>query len=122
MTGEVAFLRARLDEDEAAAKAWLPFGNPDSAQREHIARHDPARVLREVAAKRAILALHQPYTIGLFGSRQAPRCEVCLSERERYPEFWEGDPWPCATVRVLLAEYSDREDYDPAWMPAGEPA
>ena len=67
------FLSARLDEDEAApGESALPRGSggsprtrryrwPDdelvhSADRKadarHIARHDPARVLREVAAKR----------------------------------------------------------------------
>ncbi len=51
----IAFIKARLDEDEAAAKAWLPFGNPDAAAREHIARQDPGRVLREVEAKREII-------------------------------------------------------------------
>ena len=55
----VARLKAGLDADEAAAKAWLPFGNPDAAQRAHIARQDPARTLREVAAKRAILARYE---------------------------------------------------------------
>jgi len=97
---EIAFLRARLDEDEATAKAatpgpwcWEATGDKDSswaaglvqdedgnpltgeiakgegviidgvcesidgnpADGAHIARHDPARVLREVAVWRRIL-------------------------------------------------------------------
>jgi hypothetical protein len=53
----IEFLGARLNEAEAAAEAWLlPFSNPTPAQREHIARHDPGLVLREVATWRAILA------------------------------------------------------------------
>lgn len=71
----VSFIAARLDEDEAAAKRvngqWqqdapgtgviLIDGEPlieghIGGLVEHIARHDPARVLREVEAKRAILA------------------------------------------------------------------
>ena len=67
----IAFLNARLDEDEAAAKAawgvewdWRyvtrPFGErPSIAHTVHIARHDPARVLREVAFKRAILGQYR---------------------------------------------------------------
>ena len=86
-----AFLAARLDEDEAIAKAALPgpwmtgkaashladevvygqsrdwpdhivqvcnveYGHNKDADAAHITRHDPARVLREVAFKRAILA------------------------------------------------------------------
>ena len=83
MSDLVAFLNARLDEDEATAKAsvmpeWMisesgEFGYivaavgtettgesiADAWQEDvavHIARHDPARVLREVEAKRAMLA------------------------------------------------------------------
>lgn len=75
-----AFMNARLAEDQAAAKAcadlesaaWRPVdenvrshdgGGSDvvvALEREtaeHIARHDPGRALREVAAKRARLAL-----------------------------------------------------------------
>ncbi|MEV0598568.1 DUF6221 family protein [Streptomyces sp. NPDC050315] len=86
----VAFLRARLDEDEAVARAafpapWTrrdhvagvhaddatqerPFGSAvadcrrvpggfgyGTANADHIARHDPARVLAEVEAKRQIV-------------------------------------------------------------------
>ena len=90
----IAFLNARLDEDETAANAatqgpwqagetpgnrktmipciFVAYGTarPDAghvlyeadygtpADVACIARHDPARVLREVAAKRAILASH----------------------------------------------------------------
>jgi hypothetical protein len=87
------FVKARLDEDEAAAKAatpgpWEPetyidedepvgveylvaapaeahlvagagLGGPQAEKdTAHIARHDPARVLREVAAKRRTLECH----------------------------------------------------------------
>src|SRR5216683_5454639 len=64
----IEFLSARLDEDEAAANAaeaaqrqpwqdgeWMEKHPADLA---HHARHDPARVLREVAAKRAILEFY----------------------------------------------------------------
>jgi hypothetical protein len=72
----VEFLKARLDEDEAAARkaAAFKYDRPTDApwerarlaveqgtalsSDEHIARHDPARVLREVEAKRTILERH----------------------------------------------------------------
>ena len=76
----VAFLNARLDEDEAiaetAGRSGFPAADYDSRWRyedvdrrlspvgvgpdtfPHIARHDPARVLREVEAKREILAAY----------------------------------------------------------------
>ncbi|HEX3852631.1 MAG TPA: DUF6221 family protein [Polyangiaceae bacterium] len=78
----IAFVTARLDEDEhtalaaspgpwhlneegdtvlavddiAAAEAFALSGPQQRATAAHIARHDPAHVLREVAAKRAIVA------------------------------------------------------------------
>jgi hypothetical protein len=66
-------------------------------------------VLREVAAKRAILALHQecPEWRGT--------CETCLSDRREYAELWCPDDWPCATLRALAAVYSDHPDYDSEW-------
>jgi Family of unknown function (DUF6221) len=64
-----AFVSARLDEDEAAAKAaqdvraeWYLACADDpvivGALREHVGRHGPARVLREVEALRAILTAY----------------------------------------------------------------
>lgn len=78
----VAFIAARLAEDEATAVAasagpWVDalgdvrepnvaegqpgnwVANAGVTDRAHIARHDPARVLREVAAKRRILDLYE---------------------------------------------------------------
>lgn len=79
----VAFFTARLDEEETTAKAaaggpWTGSGpyvgaagagiimqarhSEDAA---HVARHDPARVLRDVEADRAILAmLEQDFLYG----------------------------------------------------------
>jgi hypothetical protein len=72
----VAFIRTRLDEDEEIARRtgdgvyWVPPDLPPGAIYEqggtlfavglgnraaHIARHDPVRVFREVAAKRKLL-------------------------------------------------------------------
>jgi hypothetical protein len=76
MTDLVEFLRARLDEDDEAARAagnrrWLVQDNiielhpereddgfmswPTRADARHAARWEPARVLREVQAKRQII-------------------------------------------------------------------
>jgi Family of unknown function (DUF6221) len=141
----VAFLNARLDEDEAAANeatpgSWYSFnsGHGDDwyvasrnygqvstgmhaemenveilmIERDHrdadfIARWDPARVLREVDAKRRILAEHRVWE---------PRwgCTRC---REWIGGIPEKVAWPCPTVRALAAVYSDHPDCDPAWSP-----
>lgn len=65
----------------------------------HIARHDPARVLRAVGAKRELLALHRP------DSDDRPECVRC------------GPPYPCTTVRVLATEYADQPGYWSEWRP-----
>ncbi|HEY1668517.1 MAG TPA: DUF6221 family protein [Trebonia sp.] len=59
-------------------------GGHDASQADHIARHDPARVLREIEAKRAILA----------------RYEDCLDRMENL-EF------SAMAAREGLAEYED---------------
>lgn len=67
----IAFLKARLDEEEWIAQGaartddgheghWLPVhfgvGGFDARVDDHIALHDPARALREVAIKQARLS------------------------------------------------------------------
>lgn len=60
----------------------------------HIARHDPARVLRDVEAKRKMIEQH----VGYFGSGD--------------DEFW-----PVQTLRLLVLPYADHPDYREAWRP-----
>lgn len=96
----VRFLTARLDEEADLARRcggdacgrWsaqgytvdfcqseLPGFHPTIAQ--HVATHDPARVLRETAAKRRILARHA------------------------------RDPWPNDDLRDLASPYTDHPDF-----------
>jgi hypothetical protein len=127
----VAFLRARLDEDEAAARAvednsapwdgqweadgnhalrtyngWVlatagtPGGEFPPGVLAHIARHDPARVLREVEAKRAIVDAYA----GTDGG----------SPRDRDRGRWDALN---AAVSALATVYRDHPDYDEAWKP-----
>src|SRR5258708_4373565 len=126
MSDLAAFLTARLDEDEVAAKAatnvygadWnaqtgseylparvygkggrgRPVADPSRAYPAgHIARHDPARGLREVKAKRAILKAGE-------GGGAMDFAEP--------PQFWAALD---IAVRALAAVYSDHPDYDQAW-------
>jgi hypothetical protein len=112
----IAFAKARLDEDEAVAKAaqhefrgvmsLAPSQFNVAAQvavEDHMRRHDPARVLREVEAKRAILDHHKPVR---HGGRTM--CYSCLSALSY---------WPCPTVRHLIAVWSDHPDYQEGWKP-----
>jgi hypothetical protein len=141
----VAFLRARLDEDEQVAQAttagpwwheprkqWLApgaFERYDLAQGEefvgygqsplsgciaatgpaddqqsmadarHIARHDPARVLAEVAAKRDVIRLaeraHDYHATFLSGFAAAME----------------------DALRKFALAYADHPDYRPEWAP-----
>lgn len=137
----IAFLRARLAEDERTARAvedrsapwdgqWMADGN--SAVRtlnghvlfyrhgaaplkpgltEHIARHDPARVLREVAAKRELLDEHQDVNDGL--------CGTCVNSDWGYPTHGGSSPqnFPCRTLRLLALPYADHPEYREEWRP-----
>lgn len=129
----VAFLRARLAEDEAVARAatdgpWVPWEGRELnglgdlihpvrtpgqmagsratvvtaswLDAEHIARHDPARVMREVEAKRQILTAH-----GGDLDEQSMFCGHC-----------EHDT-PCPTLRAVAAVYADHPDYRQEWTP-----
>jgi len=71
----------------------------------HIARHDPARVLAECAARRAIVALHARY------SERYEGCSSCGSVAEY------GVDYPCDTLRALALPYADHPDYDEARRP-----
>ena len=103
MSALLAFLNARLDEDEQIAPR-------------HIARHDPARILREVAFKRAIMAEHYP---GTTWDRDAPGgLKICAGEGGDGDTWQMATRWPCPQVRQLAAIYSDHPDYDPEWKPS----
>lgn len=143
MTDIVAFLTARLDEDERVAlavsegprkpevweaKPWpygqaprdwavdCPFGAVivDGSFKDaaiHIARHNPARVTREIAAKRETIRRTLNYMMridGEFGCNHnveaiaAGRCE------EERPEDEE-------IFLAMALIYADHPDYDPAW-------
>ena len=127
MTGDlIAFLNARLDEDEAAAKGaagdvweyrdtWVwcgPFEVADifgCADMEeiggHIARHDPARVLREVTAKRAIVTRYAAVRRA-FGDREGGLWPD-VTRREKSHAY--------ATLCDLAGIWSDHPDYRDEW-------
>jgi hypothetical protein len=72
---------------------------------------DPARLLREVEAKRKILTEHKlrtEYEVTRPDNPYDVFCEVC---------GWAADVKgsACPTLRALAAIYEDHPDYDPAW-------
>jgi hypothetical protein len=115
----VEFLRDRYDDEARMAQAiggdrWQaddfdPYGYLDGAVREHILCHGPARVLREVEAKRRILDRHQ---LGSWRSHvldaDVVTCQACGTP---------DDEWPCPDLRLLAMPYADHPDYQPEWAP-----
>jgi len=146
------FLLARIGEDEDRAKRaafgwgatwsvvtdefedWSTVhadgkrdmvGCEDGDVTEHIARHDPARVLAECQAKRRIAGLHHreiwhqpastindPKTGRPFveESDHLGGCTICAGDSS-YAD------WPCDTLKALTAIYADHPDCDPGWKP-----
>ncbi|MCI3240266.1 DUF6221 family protein [Streptomyces spinosisporus] len=122
----VQWLRAQLDEDERIARAaggtwWAPPDLPGEVYDSggvnidaklksfaaHIAEHDPARVLREIDAKRRMLELHHSIELPTEALDACAECEVTGA----YPEY------PCRTLRLLALPYSDRPGYREEWRP-----
>jgi hypothetical protein len=72
----------------------------ESGNAEHIARHDPSRVLREVAAMRRRLARHAPVTSGGHAS-----CRRCATRSAH------GEGWPCPDIIDDAQAYADRDGF-----------
>jgi hypothetical protein len=67
------------------------------ANGDHIARHDPVRVLAQCEAVRRVVALHD------VGDHSCEGTDVTT---------WVA---PCDTLLALAAIYADHPDFDPAW-------
>ncbi|WP_159041176.1 DUF6221 family protein [Streptomyces sp. WM6349] len=76
---------------------------------EHIARHNPERILAEVEAKRRILTLHSDAT--------GHSCSVTdeTGYELNYAEVRGDDA--CTTLRLLALPYADHPYYRQEWRP-----
>jgi hypothetical protein len=131
----VAFVRDRLDEDEAMARSVKPLGHTaalggiriehafavtrlvasgedgsyrseaDRAAAAHFRRHDPARVLREVAAKRRLLARHALVS----GGRPSQFSSFQRGQDHGYVEACED------MLRDMAATWSDHPAFRTEW-------
>jgi hypothetical protein len=121
-----AFVAARLDEEEAAARELLRTAQDVSLELQDpalLGRHMPGWYswpkveamctgrLAGIAAGRAILAGHQPEAPGKYGGPDIPRCATCLSDRGGWAEDRQADLWPRKTVREVAAIWSDHPAY-----------
>jgi hypothetical protein len=137
------FIAARLEEDEATARAACWDGHDDSlaaqwdcgeekggrywwvgdqwddgvvktsgdagapaGQAAHIARHDPARVLREVAAKREMLA-HAERSLADVDKLEGMGVQPAEVFTIRAPAEW--------MLSILAAPYEGHPDYRKEW-------
>lgn len=85
----------------------------------HIVRHDPSRVLRQVAAYRRTLARHQPVPLKVWSKDPnmmgiqvvVVKCVNCVEDLQhrRYRD------WPCPELLDLSSVWADRPGFDPSW-------
>ena|SRR2546423_1019996 len=129
----IAFLRARLDEDESLAQEcelnrvsqpgtelhdWIEdprWSNGLVPARELADRFSVARVLAEVDAKRRIIDDHtSPHTVvnGFCVEEGGP----CTHADESLCH-WHG-VGGCSTVRLLALPYAGHPDYRQKWRPS----
>lgn len=131
--GLAAFIEARLADEEATVSyagpariAWLTYrrdgylsyttvaagddNSPWCADGRELPEPaevrvvwDPARVLREVAAKRAISAVHAAVPLLRFDAASCRQCRL---------------PCPCPTLRNLASIWTDHPDCRDEWKPA----
>lgn len=131
MSTLVAFLLARIAEDEDAARSagrgssgdWRRSGlasidavgggaviYSDAGQlstevADQIARQNPARVLAECEAKRQIVDLHSTrLTLAGPDRQQGVRCRSC-----------SGSIAPCRTLIALVQPYASHSDFQDEW-------
>ena len=107
--GEGVLTQYSVSGGHEISSGWLSMGHRFEAG-DHIARHNPARVLAECEAKRSIVAEHtRPgWTV---------TCPRCLGDQ---PELASGTAWraaPCPTLRALALPYADHPDYREEWRP-----
>jgi hypothetical protein len=109
------FLLARIAEDEADAadiqSGRADYGATEFNPDETIMRQtDPARILAECKAKRAIMEIHKIQQV----SEDSP----LRSDDEWTCPFCDEDRWPrgvCGTIRAIASVYSDHPDYRQEW-------
>ena len=127
------FLLARIAEDEECAHrllapyawGWSSFHEASPDELEHIARHDPARVLADCAAVRAVVGLHRhepkgPGPVLYDGSRDSNEgvfgCAIC-SRMDDDPGWHLTGGW-CDTLLALAQPFAGHDDFKAEWRPA----
>lgn len=98
---------------------------------EHIARHDPARVLAECEAHRRIVELHEAWPVlvqrqpkfetvdtsdpGQFAMRASQ--QIMWATEQEYRAKFGDEPPTAPMIAALAAIYADHPDYREEWRP-----
>ena len=106
----------RIASDAAAASGRADWdvdagaGKPPVA--EHLARHDPARVLAECAAKRRLVMVCRDSRPDLrfLGARPHGMADFPLTPGDQHQ-------LAALTLALLALPYADHHDYRPEWRP-----
>jgi hypothetical protein len=112
--------------------------SPSRGQATHIALNDPAAVLADIAAKRAILAEHvrapwftedtlarwrsgghvpEERIAAAAASASCARCHKVIPDAAVDEDRCADFDYPCPTVRLLAVPFASHPDYDPSWRP-----
>jgi hypothetical protein len=140
----IAFITARLDEDENLAALAIADGRADweaydqrpeptdlyrewavagpdadgwgdrGASARHAARHDPRRVLADIAANRLILGWHSRSECRGHNGPWLP----CNEQNCTYECDEDKAEWPCPTVQAMAVPFASHPDYQEAWSVA----
>lgn len=131
----VAFITARLDDDEQVASdlpgdGWPVHDNrvlrmriPGGETSQGLYwpdRWNPVRVLDDIAVKRRILDLHGRMTITTghpyFNDAHLTTEPMILCKSCEPESMWRREKsWPCRTLRLLALPYARHPDYRPEW-------
>lgn len=115
----LAFITARLDEDEAAVNHWeeweAPLGGIEVREAigypsEEYLSIGRARVLRQVAAMRKILRIHRTVPAMFRDGSTRDTCSECANDHQIPHE-------PCVFKRIIASIYSDHREYREEWAP-----
>ncbi|MFJ3193767.1 DUF6221 family protein [Streptomyces griseoviridis] len=133
-------MRGRFGQEgpiEEKSTGWIVVpdtGVPDHLEALHIARHNPARVRREVRAKLGILDKYRPDAtdphpghpctnsvhFDPYGDEYDPDV-ICERHARAIDECPDGAFGNDAVLRLLALPYADHPDYRPEWAPDVRP-
>ncbi|MFD8949449.1 DUF6221 family protein [Streptomyces xanthophaeus] len=106
-------------------KHWRGLDARESGLAAHIARHDPARILAEVTAKRKVIGQLEAMPHYAWDGRDEYGCPKVMPAEE-WARGMAGVPQDCScgrdahvtsVLRLLALPYASHPNYRPEWAP-----